>query len=445
MPLEVPGSSGQCVGNYELLQKIAEGGMGSVYKGRHRETGQIVAIKILAPRLVKNATLLKRFEKEWRTAHSLDHPNIVRALEFGYTGSLPYLVMEYVDGESLGRRLDRVGRLPEAEAIRIIAQVARGLHKAHKNKLIHRDIKPDNILLASDGTAKIADLGLVRELDDDTNLTRTGRGLGTPYFMAPEQFCNAKQADVRCDIYSLGATLYMAVTGELPFRSPSPLEVWMRKRDNDFPSPRSLVPSLSERTDWAIRRAMSADPQHRPASCREFVEDLTGRSTRHSVTLAAEQPSDLWYLQYEDEQGQRHTVKGTLANIRRCLKDGLLGDAENISVSRSRQGPYQLLRNQPEFRDLVIRPASLPDPKPAPKISGPVSRDTASPSARSTAPTEEMPYIGPAYRAPAIDLGPVQPRPARNENLWLWLLTIGFIVVGFLAGLLFLTLVLPQR
>src|SRR5207237_8313418 len=129
----------QIIGNYELLEKIAEGGMGAIYKGRHRTTGQIVALKIMPPGMAHNKVLLKRFEQEFRAASRLDHPNIVRALDYGDTGSTPYLVMEFVEGESLGQKVEREGKMPEAEAIRVIAQVAQGLHKAHKQGIIHRD------------------------------------------------------------------------------------------------------------------------------------------------------------------------------------------------------------------------------------------------------------------------------------------------------------------
>src|SRR5262249_49195623 len=153
------------VGSYDLVEKIAEGGMGSIYKARHRETGQIVAIKVMPTRLANNPVLLRRFEQEFRAASQLDHPNIVRALDFGYLGNMPYLVMEFVEGESLGARLERLGRMPHQEAVRIIVQVAQGLHRAHKQNLIHRDVKPDNILVMPDGTAKLADLGLVKSAD----------------------------------------------------------------------------------------------------------------------------------------------------------------------------------------------------------------------------------------------------------------------------------------
>jgi len=254
----------QSVGNYDLIEKIAEGGMGAIYRGKSRLSGLIVAIKIMPAHMASNPVLLKRFEQEFRAASRLDHPNIVRAHEFDDTGPTPYLVMEFVEGESLGQKIEREGKLDETLAIRIIAQVAQGLHRAHKMNLVHRDVKPDNILVTPQGAAKLADLGLVKETDTDLNLTKTGRGLGTPHFMAPEQFRNAKDADIRCDIYSLGATLYQMVTGELPFRSNGPLDAWMKKVQNELLPPKQINPGLSDRVDWAILRAMSADRDQRP-------------------------------------------------------------------------------------------------------------------------------------------------------------------------------------
>src|SRR5437588_282092 len=153
MALDTSKSAMQTIGNYELLEKVAEGGMGSVWPARHLETGQIVAIKIMPAHMASNATLLKRFEQEFRAASRLDHPNIVRALDYADTGSTPYLVMEFVEGESLGQKIERDGRMPEAEAIRIIAKVAQGLHRAHEQGIIHRDVKPDNVLAQRAGAA----------------------------------------------------------------------------------------------------------------------------------------------------------------------------------------------------------------------------------------------------------------------------------------------------
>jgi serine/threonine protein kinase len=265
------------IGPYTLLEKVGEGAMGAVFRARCSTSGAIVAIKILPSHLAGNVVLLKRFEQEFRAAKSLEHPNAVQALEFGYHNSIPYLVMEFVDGQTLGRRIEELGRLPETEALPIIIQAAQALHQAHQQNLIHRDVKPDNILLTASGQAKLADLGLAKHHGADQDLTRPNSGLGTPNFMAPEQFSDAKHADPRCDIYSLGATLYQAVTGELPFRGRTPLHTLKKKTKNDLTPPRKLVPSLSEHVERTILRAMSVDPTQRPATCLDFVAELTGR------------------------------------------------------------------------------------------------------------------------------------------------------------------------
>jgi serine/threonine protein kinase len=358
----------QQIGRYDLLAKVAEGGMGAVFKARDQLTGQVVAIKIVPADSIRTPLLLKRFEQEFRAASLIDHPNVVKALDYCGGGPTPFLVMEFVEGESLGQRVERDGPLPEAEALRLIAQVCDGLHRAHKQGLIHRDVKPDNIMVTPDGVAKLTDLGLVKDVEGELNLTRTGRGLGTPHFMAPEQFRNAKSADVRCDVYSLGATLYMLVTGAVPFAKTTPLDCWMKKIRNDFPEPREFTPHLSPRVNWAICRAMSAKPEQRPANCREFMEDLTGaawRATggRSSATPAADAvrrtpADDLWYMVYRDPDGQLHTVKGTTESIRRNVAGGTLGPVRSIRVSRSKSGQFTSLKSVPEFRDLVISPAA---------------------------------------------------------------------------------------
>jgi serine/threonine protein kinase len=355
----------QTIGRYDILEMIAEGGMGTVYKGRNRETGEIVAIKIVPPTAAKNPTLLKRFEREFTSARALDHPNVVKAIEFDASCPTPFLVMEYVDGESLGQKIEREGKMSEDEALRVIAEVSQGLYRAHKQGLIHRDVKPDNVLIGSNGKAKLTDLGLVKEIEGDFNLTKTGRGLGTPHFMAPEQFRDAKNADVRCDIYSLGATLYMMVTGQMPFGNVSALDCFMKKMRNDLTPPKEITPELNDRVDWAIRRAMSPNPDQRPSSCREFVEDLYGKSTRPQSQAVSDQAAadqDVWYLVYQDETGESHTVKGGTEGIRRALSENLLGDAGNIVACRHKQGPFLPLKNFPEFRDLIVSPEAMPPP-----------------------------------------------------------------------------------
>jgi serine/threonine protein kinase len=266
------------VGRYDLLEKVGTGGMGSVYRGRDRETGEAVAVKVLGAKLAENPKLHHRLVQEFRSASKLDHPNIVRVLDLALDGSTAYLVMEFVEGESLGAMIARLGKLPEGQAVRIVTQAAQALHYAHRRRIIHRDVKPDNILVRADGMVKLADFGLAKDKNNDRDLTRPATGLGTPHFMAPEQYEDAKNAGVLCDVYSLGATLYNAVTGKLPFDNCVSLATLAKKIKGDVPPPRQLVPDLSEQVDEAIRRAMSPNPAKRPASCLQFANLLPAQA-----------------------------------------------------------------------------------------------------------------------------------------------------------------------
>jgi hypothetical protein len=197
--------------------------------------------------------------------------------------------------------------------------------------------------------------------------------------------------------------MYMMVTGTMPFEGTNPLDCWMKKIRNDFVPPRELVPEISERTNWAILRAMSADPDKRPANCREFVEDLLGQSTKPtSAPASGSEQVDLWYLVYRDEDGQPHTVKGSTENIRRALQDHLLGDAGNITAARVKAGPFTPLNSFPEFRDLVVQAAPLQKPA-AP------TRTPAAPTAEAPALKRPMPPIAkPSPARKVIRDGPSQ-------------------------------------
>lgn len=266
------------IGRYDILAKLGKGGAGMVYKGRDRASGDVVAIKMLNAEVATDARLCKRFEQEFRTVRTLDDPHIVRALDFGHEGNVAFLVMEFVEGRDLWDHISSLRRLPEAEAVDLTFQVAQALQQAHERGLIHRDVKPDNILLTSDGLAKLSDFGLVKDLHSAENLTETATVLGTPNFMAPEQFDDAKRVDLRCDIYGLAATLYMAVTGVLPFRSRGYLSVLRKKLAGELVLPRQLIPQLSERVEQAILTALQVDPAKRHATCVDFIRDLTGDS-----------------------------------------------------------------------------------------------------------------------------------------------------------------------
>jgi serine/threonine protein kinase len=424
----------RCIGNYELLEKIADGGMGSVYRGRDRTSGEIVAVKVLAIQARSDKeVLLKRFEQEFRVARALDHPHLVRALDFGVEGDSPYLVLEFVDGGTLTDRIEANGPLAESEAIRLITQVAQALDLAHAQGLIHRDIKPDNVLLTGSGVAKLTDLGLAKESSSHLNLTRTGIGLGTPNFMAPEQLHDAKQADARSDVYALAATLYMAVTETLPFGGGNLVEAWTWKVNNALPSPRHLVNGLSERVDWAIRRGMSADPSRRPASCRQFVEDLMGRRIRREKpgVLVEESPRDLWYLVYSDRSGTTHTAKGTVTAVRQLLQGQLLRTARGIWLGTSETGPFDSVSVYPEYRDLVIEPAALPPEQPR-------EHGHAEPIARGK---DESLSVLPRRRASKRLIGTAKEAmtseggSGSSSVAWKWVSVLALALGSFLAGL----------
>ncbi|HEV3440596.1 MAG TPA: serine/threonine-protein kinase [Gemmata sp.] len=277
---------------YEFQETLGTGGVGTVYRALDRQTGELVAIKVLRYKPSENQILHQRIVREFRAASELEHPNIVRALAFETDGDIDYLVFELVEGGSLGDKLEECRKFSEAEAIRIITQVGQALEYAHSRGVIHRDVKPDNVLVLPDGRVKLTDFGLAKTIDaDDDNLTRPASGLGTPQFMAPEQFASAKTAGVRSDVYSLGVTLYNLITGRLPFDGKNALAVMTQKEYERYPSAKSLVPGLSERVDAAITAALKPNPDSRPASCLAFFKLLTARRRKAKDTVKSEPPT----------------------------------------------------------------------------------------------------------------------------------------------------------
>jgi serine/threonine protein kinase len=278
------------MGTYELHDAIGRGGSGTVYHGTHLPSGRPVAVKVLAAELSLDPVTLRRFEQEFATACRLAHPNIVRGLDFGVENGIPFLVMDLIDGKNLGQCVRDQGPLEQTEAIRLILQISEALALAHAHKLIHRDVKPENILLAADGRALLTDLGLIKDLDSGGDLTRSRVCLGTAAYMAPEQFENARHADVRSDLYGLASTLYFALTGVPPFRGRGNLGILRKKLDNDFIPPRAFVPSLPPAVDGAICAALDVSPAKRPASCAEWIVALGPAVTTTTDAVPPAQP-----------------------------------------------------------------------------------------------------------------------------------------------------------
>jgi serine/threonine-protein kinase len=271
---------------YEVKRLIGSGGMGAVYEGFHRLITRRVAIKVLHPDITDDHGVTTRFLNEARIAAELGCENIIEVTDMGVLpNQAPYLVMEYLEGETLGQRIEREGSLPEAEAIEIITAVLAGLAAVHRAGVIHRDLKPENVFLARRQTAdgetrevvKLLDFGvskIVRQDGDGLHLTQTGAVVGTPSYMSPEQARGARDADHRIDIYAAGLLLYEALTGERPFQADNYNALMFLLFTNEPTPPREHCPDLPVELEAVILRALAREPDDRFATALEFLEAL---------------------------------------------------------------------------------------------------------------------------------------------------------------------------
>jgi len=259
------------IGRYTLIKRVGRGSSGRVYLARDGQSGQPVAVKLLGSQAQQSERRLVRFYQEAKLAMRIDHPNLVRALEIGREHGRHFVAMEYVRGGTLKELLRNTRCLPEIEALQLLMDVATGLAAIHEQNVLHRDIKLSNVLLTAEGRAKLGDLGLAKQSEANFDLTMPGKGLGTPQYMAPEQFCQASRVEATADIYSLGVMLYMLVTGRSPFVGETPMEQLLQKLKNNFADPREVNPNLSEQTAELIIAAMDSDPCRRPQTAAEFL------------------------------------------------------------------------------------------------------------------------------------------------------------------------------
>jgi serine/threonine protein kinase len=283
-------------GRYKVLERLGTGGMGNVYLCEHKSMRRLVALKILPDEQGRDSARLERFHREARAAASLHHPNIVRAYDIDRDGSLHFLVMEYVDGASLQRIVETTGPLAVDRACCYICQAALGLQHAHENGLVHRDVKPGNLLVDREGVVKLLDMGLARFFRDDTDdITRRLESravLGTADYIAPEQILDSHTADIRADIYSLGATFYFLLTGKAPFAAVSPSQklLWLRNREvQPISAQRGDVPD-----DLAaiIERMMTLEPDDRYQTPIDVAEALAPwAQTAPEAPAEAEMPT----------------------------------------------------------------------------------------------------------------------------------------------------------
>jgi serine/threonine-protein kinase len=267
--------SGQQIPGYRILGKLGAGAMATVFKGKQLSLDRMVAIKVLPRKFSKNAEFIARFYAEGRAAAQLNHPNIVSAYDVGKAGEFHYFVMEYVDGSTVFDEIVKHKRFPESDAVDIAIQIAQALQHAHERGLIHRDVKPKNVMFTKEGVAKLADMGLARGISDkEAAEAEAGKAYGTPYYISPEQIRGEVSITPAADIYSLGATLYHMVTGAVPFEGKSPSDVMHKHLKTDLTPPDHVNPKLSAGISQIIEMMMAKDPRRRYQSCADLLVDL---------------------------------------------------------------------------------------------------------------------------------------------------------------------------
>jgi serine/threonine-protein kinase len=277
---------GQMLSGYHLIKRVGEGGMGIVYMARHQSLDRLAAVKFLGAHMIGDPAYIQRFFQEARAAATLNHPNLVSVYDAGRVGeNVYYIIMEYVEGTNLRALVNQRGKLLVSEAVDYIRQAAMGLGYAHKKGIVHRDVKPDNLMLTTDGAIKIGDLGLAKwSGNQDGSMTGTGAVLGTPYYISPEQIRGSRDVDGRTDIYSLGGTFFHLLTGKIPYEGSSPAVIMAMHLNDPVPDPRKVRPPLDKDLCDILARMMAKRPEDRYASMEELEKALTDYKSRPTYT-----------------------------------------------------------------------------------------------------------------------------------------------------------------
>ncbi len=378
------------MGPYRILRRLGVGGMGAVYLAFEKKENRQVAVKVLSAEHAPVPSIQRRFQLEGQHGALLQHPNIVRTFDTGQDSAsgLHYIVLEYVEGPTAHELLDQKGKLEVGDAVHIVLDIARALEHAHKRQIIHRDIKPGNILLAPSGLAKLTDFGLAKRQGDANNLTHHSQGIGTPYYMPYEQAMNAKMADERSDIYALGATLYHLVAGEVPFSGESSLEIVEKKGLGTYPPACSFNPEVPHALEEIIARMLRRDPDDRYQTISEVIVDLdrsqlaapipgfvtlasalqdpvmlqritapieaTQPDLRLKQALEAKQATQpTWLVRYRDQRGNLCKLKATAADIITRLEAGTIPLDAGAAHAGKAGGKFKTLARWPQFQKTI--------------------------------------------------------------------------------------------
>ena len=371
------------LGDFELERKIGEGAMGEVWLARQIGFDRPVALKVLFPHIGNNPKLVARLQREADAMFQLDHPNIVQSYAVGDHEGRHFIALEYVDGHSMQKWLSNLGRLTIGDAIHIVLACARALDYAHKQGMVHRDIKPDNILITTQGAIKVADFGMVKTEDNDLGLTQTGHAVGTPWYMPLEQARNAKDTDGRSDIYALGCMLYCFITGLPPFAGKTLLEVIQAKELGTFPPARQVNAEVPERLDLIIIKMTAKHPKYRYQSCADVIKDLeslhaasarlsfldqaarlqeSGPSAKPLSSHDDPRPAAIvvdphtWFVRVKDGDGKTAVKKMTTEQVQAMIEADML--QPNAKASHDPRLGFRALATYKEFQGQAFVKAS---------------------------------------------------------------------------------------
>ena len=272
-----PPSSAQMIGTilsdrYRLEAKLGSGGMSTVYLARDEVLDRPVAVKLMHREMTEQSDQLERFNQEARAVAKLSNPNVVAVIDAGEDNGRPYIVFEYVQGETLKQRISRIGALDATEALAYAVEVAQGLAVAHERRMVHRDVKPQNVLIDSTGMAKLTDFGISRQLSEE-GVTEEGRVVGTTDYVAPEQ-AMGKEVDPRSDIYSLGVVLFEMFTGDVPFEAENQIGVAMKHVNEELPDVQMIRPDLSAASALVVEKSTTKNPEDRYETIEDMILDL---------------------------------------------------------------------------------------------------------------------------------------------------------------------------
>jgi eukaryotic-like serine/threonine-protein kinase len=379
------------LGDFRIVRKLGQGGMGEVFLAHQISLDRPAALKVLAKHLADKPDSVKRFYREARAMAKIDHPQAVRVFAVDEADGVHYVAMELVDGKSLQDWMNQLGRLSVGDAVHVTLRAAEALEAAHRMNMVHRDVKPDNIMLTKRGQVKVSDFGLAKALDDEEmSMTQSGTGLGTPYYMAPEQARNAKHVDGRSDIYALGVTLYHFVTGQLPFTGDSAMQVLLAKEQGRFTSARKHNAEVPEKLDLIIDKMIAKDPNQRFKDFGEVLRvlgslglespslsfiDAPDKVVVSSTTTSASRPATAvktpaaatkpaanaaaasaagtseWTIEYKNKDGRRTVVRWSTQQVLAALRSGAIDN-----TAKGRKGPtdtFVPLAQFPEFEKTI--------------------------------------------------------------------------------------------